>query len=196
MYRLSIRRLWKEIIKRAMRVYVKRFFSVLLLVAGISLLLAHGFLNKNAKVFLCQETSEGYELILYNKKNKEVFSSMYPCEPWVENIANDIWEIGVSTGNPSRFVFYFDRKNTKISETFFNPILVDNMYIAYMEGNNLILMDIFREGILYEEISRDYSKMADPISAIDSIEVLENGDIKLQYYEGEDIELVLEIIQF
>lgn len=177
-----------------MRTYVKKFFFVLILLAGISLLLVFNYLNENEKVFLCRELSEGYELILYDRKNKEVFSTMYPCEPWVENITNDIWEIGVSTGSPSRYVFYFDRETANFSDTFFNPILVDNRYVAYMEEDKLILMDIFREGILYKEISRNYSKMADPILAIESIEVLESGDIQLQYYEGDDIELVSEII--
>lgn len=55
--------------------------------------------------------------------------------------------------------------------------------------------DIFGEGILYEKIARDYSKMADPIAAVDSIEILENGDVLLQYYKGEDMELVSEIIE-
>lgn len=101
----------------------------------------------------------------------------------------------MSTGNPSRYVFYFDRQNSKISETFFNPILFDNMYVAYMEENKLILEDIFSEGILCEEIARDYSKMADPVSAVDSIEISENGEISLQYYKGDDMELVSEIIE-
>lgn len=52
-------------------------------------------------------------------------------------MTDDVSEIGVSTGNPSRYVFYFDRQNTKISETFFNPILFDNRYVAYMEENKL-----------------------------------------------------------
>lgn len=37
--------------------------------------------------------------------------------------------------------------------------------------------------------------MADPIAAVDSIEILENGDVLLQYYKGEDMELVSEIIE-
>lgn len=144
---------------------------------------------------ICREVPEGYELVLYNKENEEVFSMVYPCEPWIVNISEDVLEIGVSTGNPSRYAFYFDKQNAKISETFFNPILFDNRYVAYMEENKLILEDIFGEGILYEKIARDYSKMADPISAVDSIEILENGDVLLQYYKGEDMELVSEIIE-
>lgn len=144
---------------------------------------------------ICREVPEGYEVVLYNNENEEVFSMVYPCEPWIVNITEEVWEIGVSTGNPSRYVFYFDRQNSKISKTFFNPILFDNMYVAYMEGNKLILEDIFSEGILCEKITRDYSKMADPISAVDSIEILENGEILLQYYKGDDMELVSEIIE-
>lgn len=177
-----------------MMLYVKKFFVVLFLLISENFLYSSNLTNKNEKVFFCQEKPEGYELILYDMKNKEVFSEIYPNEPWVVNIEDDIWEIGVSTGNPSKYVFYFDREESKFSDTFFNPILLDDKYVAYMKENKLILMDIFGEGILDTKIERNYSKMADPISAIISIEILENGDIQLQYYEGEDMEIILEVI--
>ena len=93
----------------------------------------------------------------------------------------------MSAGNPSRYVFYFNSQNTKISETF--------LYVAYMEDDRLILMDIFKEGTLYEAIERDFSEMANSISAVISIELLENGDILLQYYKGEDMQIVTEKIR-
>lgn len=145
--------------------------------------------------FSCREISEGYELVLYGKENAEVFSAVYPKEPEILSVADDILEISVSTGNPSRYVFYFNSQNTKISETFFNPMLIDNKYVAYMEDDRLILMDIFKEGTLYEEIERDFSEMANSISAVISIELLENGDILLQYYKGEDMQIVTEKIK-
>ena len=138
---------------------------------------------------------EGYEVVLYGKRNEEFFSIVYPKEPEIISIADDILEISVSTGSPSRYTFYFDSKSVKISETFFNPMLIDNKYVAYMENGRLILVDIFREGILYKDIVRDFSKMADSISAVISIEPLENGDFFLQYYKGDEMQIITEKIK-
>ena len=138
---------------------------------------------------------EGYEVVLYGKRNEEFFSIVYPKEPEIISIADDILEISVSTGSPSRYTFYFDSKSVKISETFFNPMLIDNKYVAYMENDRLILVDIFREGILYKDIVRDFSKMADSISAVISIEPLENGDFFLQYYKGDEMQIITEKIK-
>lgn len=76
---------------------------------------------------------EGYEVVLSGKRNEEIFSAIYPKEPGIANITDDILEISVSTGNLSRYVFYFDQKNPRISDTFFNPILFDNKYVAHMK---------------------------------------------------------------
>ncbi len=175
--------------------YTKRFFSVFILTACVSLLYQLNLLHENEKMFLCRAVPEGYEAVLFGKGNKAVFSMVYPEEPGIVKIAEDILEISVSTGNPSRYVFYFDRQRSIISETFFNPILFDNKYVAYMKDDRLILADIFREGILELEIVRDFSEMADPVSAIISVEMLEGGEILLQYYQGEDMEIMSEMIE-
>ena len=175
--------------------YTKRFFSVFILTACVSLLYHLNLLHENEKMFLCRAVPEGYEAVLFGKGNKAVFSMVYPEEPGIVKIAEEILEISVSTGNPSRYVFYFDRQRSIMSETFFNPILFDNKYVAYMKDDRLILADIFREGILELEIVRDFSEMADPVSAIISVEMLEGGEILLQYYQGEDMEIMSEMIE-
>lgn len=177
-----------------MKLYAKRLFSIFILVACMSLLYRSNLLFKNEKKFLCREVSEGYEVVLFGKWNEEIFSEIYPKEPGIANITDDILEISVSTGNPSRYVFYFDQKTSRISDTFFNPILFDNKYVAYMENDRLVLTDIFGEGTLYKEILRDFSKMANPVSAVISIERMESGDILLRYYAEEDMGIVSETI--
>lgn len=181
--------------KKLMKVYARIFFFFFILTICVSLLYRLNFTDKNEKKFLCREVPEGYEVVLYGKRNEEYFSIVYPKEPEIISIADDILEISVSTGSPSRYTFYFDSKSVKISETFFNPMLIDNKYVAYMENDRLILVDIFREGILYEEIVRDFSKMADSISAVISIELLENGDFFLKYYKGDEMQIITEKIE-
>ena len=91
---------------------------------------------------------------LYDKAGQKVYSTVYPKEPWIKKITEDILEIGISTGSPARYVFYFHKESAKISDTYFNAKLLGNKYVAYMEDKNLIVTDIFREGIIYQRIER------------------------------------------
>ena len=134
-----------------MKVYARIFFFFLVLAICVSLLYRLNFTDKNEKKFLCREVPEGYEVVLYGKRNEEFFSIVYPKEPEIISIADDILEISVSTGSPSRYTFYFDSKSVKISETFFNPMLIDNKYVAYMENYKGDEMQIITEKIKKED---------------------------------------------
>lgn len=81
-----------------------------------------------------------------------------------------------------------------MSDTYFNPILIDNKYIAYMEERNLIIRDIFNQGILNKRIERDFANTADAMSAVLSIQRLNDEDFVINYLKGEDYESVTEII--
>lgn len=61
----------------------------------------------------------------------------------------------------------------------------------------LILTDIFERGILHQEIVRDFSfsVIADPMSVISSVEMIDDKSIRLKYFEGEDMSYVSEIIE-
>ncbi|MCM1091209.1 MAG: hypothetical protein NC092_02215 [Butyrivibrio sp.] len=63
-----------------------------------------------------------------------------------------------------------------------------------MEGGQLILSDIFDRDLLYMTISRDFTKTANPMSAIISVEMQEEGNVVLLYYQGEACEEKSEII--
>lgn len=151
--------------------------------------------------FLLQETSDGYELILYDRENQEVFSMIYPKEPWVMGVSEGVLEIGISVGSPARYTFYFRKEDGRISNTFFNAKVFGEKYIAHRPLNDeqgnppLILTDIFEEGILHQEIYRDFSVMADPMSVIYSIELTDENHIMLEYCEGEDYTVVNEVVE-
>ena len=99
--------------------------------------------EKNTQ-YTCNQVEEGYEVKLYDKNNQEIYSEVYPKEPWIKEVTENILEIGISTGSPSSYVFYFDRETSKISDVYFNAILLDNKYVAYMENSEeLIITDIF-----------------------------------------------------
>ena len=56
-------------------------------------------------------------------------------------------------------------------------------------------MDIFKEGILYQEITRDFSKTADPMSAIISVDMIDSENIQLRYYKGKTFAIESEIFR-
>ena len=146
---------------------------------------------------------DGYQLTLYDKEHNEILSESYPESMWIDRVSEeeDVLEIGVSVGNPDNYTYYFNTETAEISDTFFNAILVGDKYIAYVEEDavgaeerTLILSDIFKEGILYQEITRDFSRTTEPMSAIISIEMIDSENIMLQYYKGEEFTIESEII--
>ena len=145
-----------------------------------------------------------YEITLYDKVHNEVFSEVYPEVSWVKKITDNVCEIGVSFGSPVRYTFYFDTETAEMSNVYFNAKLFGDRYIAYMEDDvngadtyTLILTDIFERGILHQEIVRDFSfnVIADPMSVITSVEMIDDKTIRLKYFEGEDMTDVSEIIE-
>lgn len=156
--------------------------------------------------FSLQKTPDGYELILYDREKREIYSKVFPLEliiePWVEEVSEGILEIGISVGSPARYTFYFRKEDGKISDTFFNARVVGEKYIAHrpLVGDHwynapLILTDIFEEGILYQEIYKDFSVTADLMSAIYSIELIDEDHIMLEYCTGEDYSVVNEVVE-
>jgi len=54
-----------------------------------------------------------------------------------------------------------------------------------MEDNHtLILTDLFKEGIVYKKIVREFSVDANPIWSIINIELMDEEHILLEYYKG------------
>ena len=143
------------------------------------------------------------EITLYNKEHVEVFSGVYPLHhSWVEAISGNVLEIGLSTGSPARYTFYFDTETAEMSDVFFNAKVFGDKYIAYMDDDvigadeiALTLTDIFERGILHQEVVRDFSVCADPMSAVHSVEMIDDNNIRLEYCKGEDYTTVSEIIE-
>lgn len=144
--------------------------------------------------YSCVAVEDGFELTFYSSTNEVIFSEWYPKEQAISQVTENIFEIRISVGSPAAYVYYFDIENAEESETFFNPLLIGDRYVAYMEDGKLILQDIFHEDSLYIKISRDFTQTADPMSAIIAIEMQDDGTIALSYYKGEDYEETSEVI--
>lgn len=138
--------------------------------------------------YTCIAIEEGYEISFYSKTNEIIFSEWYPKEPAIRPVTDNTFEICISVGSPASYIFYIDLENAEISEVFFNPLLFGDCCVAYMEDGKLILRDIFNKDLLYMTVSRDFTKTADPMSAIIAIEILNDEKIMLRYYTGENYE--------
>ena len=134
-----------------------------------------------------------YQLTLFDKEHNEILSESYPESMWIDSVSEDVLEIGILVNNSDNYTYYFNKEMAQISDTFYNAIVVGDKYIAYMEDDasdgeerTLILSDIFKEGILYQEITRDFSKTEEPMIAIISMEMIDDETVRLEYYQGED----------
>lgn len=155
----------------------KRLFSILVTGIGVlvSVIIIRIIANKKAEDwceveqnnrYTCIAVEEGFEITFYSSTNEIIFSECYPKEPAISQVTDSIFEISISVGSPASYIFYFNIENAEISETFFNPLLFGDCCVAYMENGKLILRNIFNEDLLYMTISRDFTKTADPMSAI------------------------------
>lgn len=148
-----------------------------------------------------KKVEDGYELALYDKDNKKVYSELYPMPgaginlPIIKAISDEILEVSVSVGSPAVYIFFFDKKTAEISPTYFNPFVVENQYIAYMDDKNdiLIFTDMFQKNGLME-IERNFTPYANPIEAVIDIKIIDSYHVELQYYEGENFEEKSEVI--
>lgn len=78
--------------------------------------------NSNKNYSINHHDNE-YEISLYNNKGDKILSESYPIEPDILRVNKDIIEIILSTGSPSRNVYFFNQENSKMSRVFFNPII-------------------------------------------------------------------------
>lgn len=162
-------------------------------------LLALFLLNKREGKVLCNESEEGYEIVLYDSWGNVVDTTWSPVEPVICNVTDELVEIVISVGSPAHYIFYFDKRNNMVSDTFFNPILIDNRYIAtyeeYESEKKVIIRDLFDENEFYMEVIRDFSPGTIMFfNSTVSIEVLDKKNFLIEYLEGEDYKTVKEII--
>lgn len=87
--------------------------------------------DKNTYNYTCEETADGYQLTLYSNAGEEILSEVYPKEPIVTTITENLLQISISVGSPATYIYYADIENVQISETFFNPIYLGDGNIAY-----------------------------------------------------------------
>lgn len=141
---------------------------------------------KTEQQYFLKEAEDGYELTFYDKDGREVYSQWYPRSTYLSEVTPNVLKIDCSIGSPACYVEFFDRETAEISPVYFNPIMISDKYIAFMEEDGiLVLSDLFQRGELYMEIRRDFTGFANRIGAIRNIELLDDRHVEIEYYEGE-----------
>ena len=148
------------------------------------------------------ETEDGeFEVTLYDKENNVIHTERLPLLPWVMEVTDNILQIGMTGGNISALIFYFDKERAIVSPFYTESFYLKDNYVAYMKNEStLVLTDIFEDGELYMEVNRNFSDSQQlggtrlSIKDITMIKLNGRDVVVLEYYEGEDRELISEII--
>lgn len=150
--------------------------------------------------YILIEIAEGeYEVTLYDKENHAVHRESFLKLPWVKEMTDNILQIGMANGSPSTlYIYYFDKERAIVSRCYSDPFYLRDHYGAYMKDEKtLVLTDLFEEKELHREIHRDFSDSMMQYLAIKEMTwiTLQGQDVVvLEYFEGEDRELVTELI--
>lgn len=161
-----------------------------------------GEFDEYGEQYSLMETEDSeFAVTLYDKENNVVYTETLPILPWIEEKTDDILQIGMSGGDISSLIFYFDKKRAKVSPYYTESFYLRDNYIAYMEDEStLVLTDIFEDNELYMEISRNFSDsrqiggMHHSIKDITMITLNGQDVVMLEYYEGKERELITDIV--
>lgn len=145
------------------------------------------------------EIEEGeYEVTLYDKEDHVVHRESFLKLPWVSEMTDNILQIGMANGLPATlYIYYFDKERAIVSRCYSDPFYLRDHYGAYMKDEKtLVLTDLFEEKELHREISRDFSDsmMYLAIKEITWITLHGQDVVVLEYFAGEDKELITELI--
>ena len=118
----------------------------------------------------------------------------------VDEINDLVIHVIVSAGSYARQEWFYNRKTGEKSEEFFNVSAVNNTMTAYMEFTEegkicLIIRDIFDKNTFYNEITRDFSKTATACSDLKEAVFLDEKTLKIEYFVGEDRDVVQEVLE-
>lgn len=152
--------------------------------------------NVNHKYFEIEKVSaEKYILKVFDKNNKRVYTQEFPKEPYVVMVEDSILKVTVSVGSPANYTGFYDIKNTRSSyEYFFNLISYCEEKASFMDGNKLIITNVFDKSKLYKEIERDFPFVAS--GAVREVNFIGPNKINIKYLYGKDLVEKEEIIEY
>jgi hypothetical protein len=143
---------------------------------------------------IAKNKDETYNIKLLDKNKKVIDEFTVPKEPHVKELEKDVIQFIISYGSPFYTTYFYDTKANLISQAYDTPVLVDKGRIVIVEGNKLIVSDIFDKDLYYKEVERNFSQTVPPSSAILTAKFVNSDKLQIDYYEGEDFTEKSEII--
>ena len=129
--------------------------------------------DQYVKVYTGNTSEDRYSFYydLYDKKGNLVkHDCTYMDEPEYSMVSDDIVKISVQTGTglSAKWTIYYDLSSGRLSRAFYHVLAEKDNIIAFFDGRNIAITDVFDEDSYKElfELKYDLSDSTDPIKSV------------------------------
>ncbi len=137
---------------------------------------------------VAEDNSSGitkYSYTIKDKSRAELESAICANQPRVAVINDDLLGVRFYV-NDKTFCRYYDLKNGRVSDSFFNAFWDNGKLVAYHDydnGHRLMVRDMFDENGYYYELDLDIQALSITVTACEQNE--ETGDLTVKYTYGD-----------
>lgn len=177
---------------------------ILYILSGCCLLCIFAYLiwhKNNADISelytIVNDKEENFRLCIKSRRGKVIFNEEYIGEPEIGIIYDDTFLVRRGKGDWHSYTF-INVVTGLVSEEFDDISAWNHEKVVYGTYENgiikIIVRDIYDKEKYYLEILRDYAPVAVPHHVILNAEFINDAQLMLEYYVGENMEDVSEII--
>ena len=126
-----------------------------------------------------------YSYTINDKSGAEIESAICAKQPRVAVINDDLLGVRFYV-NDKTFCRYYDLKNGRVSDSFFNAFWDNGKLVAYHDydnGHRLMVRDMFDENGYYYELDLDVQALSITVTACEQNE--DTGDLTVKYTYGD-----------
>jgi hypothetical protein len=137
---------------------------------------------------VAEDNSSGitkYSYTIKDKSGAELESAICANQPRVAVINDDLLGVRFYV-NDKTFCRYYDLKNGRVSDSFFNAFWDNGKLVAYHDydnGHRLMVRDMFDENGYYYELDLDVQALSITVTACEQSE--DTGDLTVTYTYGD-----------
>ena len=137
---------------------------------------------------VAEDNSSGitkYSYTIKDKAGKELESAICAKQPRVAAINDDLLGVRFYV-NDKTFCRYYDLKNSRVSESFFNAFWDNGKLVAYHDydnGHRMMVRDMFNANGYYYEQELDVQALSITVTACEQNE--ETGELNVTYTYGD-----------
>lgn len=157
----------------------------------------HITLEETAYYKITQFNSMYYYYIYDMNNNIIKYDGPINKKPHIKLINENIIKISVQagTGSGTRWGYYCNIENDKVSKIYNNIYDESNGKVAYGNENGIIVCDIFDNTKYFEEINCFNKPLSNMVNAIQNVTFENEYNIKISYFTGDNFIEVVETVQ-